>query len=440
MKAVFLDRDGTIAKDVHYCRRVEDFEILPTVPEAIKLLNENGFKVIVITNQSGIARGYFTEEILSKIHQKMINELSKYGAQIDAIYYCPHHPDDGCDCRKPKTALFHKAAKKFNIDFKSSYVVGDRQMDIDAGRALGCKTILVNTGPEDRGEIIGLPDYTADNLLQAAKWIVNDSNQYNVEPRTSNVERNKPINRQTDLTDKPLTTIIIPAYNEEEGLSVVLTKIFNIIDKTYEVIVVDDGSTDRTHEVASQFPCRVIRHKTNKGKGEALKIGIKYAEGKNIIWIDADDTYPSELIPKMAKALKDNYDMVVGSRYFGRNNIPLFNRLGNWFFRNMIKTIYGFKAFDPCSGLYGVKKCHLQKMHLSSRRFAIEPEISIKGSRMKLKTLDIPTTYHPRIGGSKLSAVKVGFEDLKTIISHVFWYPPKEDRINRKVSNYERDF
>lgn len=92
-RAIFLDRDGTIARDVHYCRRVEDFELLPTVPQAIKLLNANGFKMVVITNQSGIARGgYFTEETLAQIHKKMEEELAEYGAHVDAIYYCPHYP------------------------------------------------------------------------------------------------------------------------------------------------------------------------------------------------------------------------------------------------------------------------------------------------------------------------------------------------------------
>lgn len=233
----------------------------------------------------------------------------------------------------------------------------------------------------------------------------------------------RPIDRQID---EPIITIIIPAYNEEKGLAVVLNRIVSIIDKTYEVIVVDDGSNDKTSEVASQFSCRVIKHKINRGKGEALKTGIRYSKGEDIIWIDADNTYPVELIPQMAEAL-ESYDMVIGSRFYGRDNIPLFNRLGNWIFRNMIKTIYGFGAFDPCSGLYGAKKHYLEKMHLSSRRFAIEPEISIKGSRMKLSILDIPVSYHPRIGGSKLSAIKVGFEDLKIIISHILWYPSKEN-------------
>jgi D,D-heptose 1,7-bisphosphate phosphatase len=111
-RAVFLDRDSTIARDVHYWRRVEDSELLPNVPEAIRLLNGNGFKVIVITNQSGIARGYLTEETLAQIHQKMEDKLMKQGATVDGIYYCPHHPDEGCGCRKPKTALFLRAAKK----------------------------------------------------------------------------------------------------------------------------------------------------------------------------------------------------------------------------------------------------------------------------------------------------------------------------------------
>jgi histidinol-phosphate phosphatase family protein len=170
-RAVFLDRDGTIARDVHYCRCPEDFELLPTVPEAIKLLNDSGFKVIVITNQSGIARGYFTEQMLALIHQKMKDELAKHGAKVDAIYYCPHHPDDGCDCRKPKTALFHRATQEMEIDFNLSYVIGDLPMDIEAGRALGCKTILVTTGPKGGNAVLDRPDYIADSLIKAALWI-----------------------------------------------------------------------------------------------------------------------------------------------------------------------------------------------------------------------------------------------------------------------------
>ena len=171
-RAVFLDRDGTIARDVPYCRRVEDFELLPTIPEAIRLLNINGFKVVVVTNQSGVARGYFTEDTLAQIHEKMKDELEKYDARLDAIYYCPHHPDEGCECRKPKMALFQRAAKEFSIGFGCSFVIGDMAMDIDAGKALGCKTILVNTGPHQGGSIINPPDYTAGTLLDAVQWVI----------------------------------------------------------------------------------------------------------------------------------------------------------------------------------------------------------------------------------------------------------------------------
>jgi len=222
-----------------------------------------------------------------------------------------------------------------------------------------------------------------------------------------------------------LNTIIIPAWDEEKGLSVVLTKLLQIIDDTYEIIVVDDGSDDRTFEVASQFPCRVIRHEVNRGKGEALKTGIAQASGENIIWIDADDSYPAELIPRMVEVL-NSYDMVVCSRKYGRENIPRFNRVGNFIFRQMIKRIYGFKPYDPCTGLYGAKKRYLEMMGLSARRFSIEPEISIKGSRMKLRMLDIPVEYRARVGDSKLSGVKVGFEDLWTILRLIPWRPSKD--------------
>jgi len=223
-----------------------------------------------------------------------------------------------------------------------------------------------------------------------------------------------------------LNTIIIPAWREEKGLAIVLKKIFQVTDDSYEVIVVDDGSDDGTAQVASQFPCRVIRHEINKGKGEALKTGIGQASGENVIWIDADDSYPVEFIPRMVEALS-NYDAVVCSRRYGRENIPRFNHIGNFIFRHMIKKMYGFKPYDPTTGLYGVKKRYLEMMRLSARRFAIEPEISIKGSRLKLRMLDIPIRYRPRVGNTKLSAIKVGFEDLWTILRLILWRPSKDE-------------
>jgi len=169
-KAVFLDRDGTMVRDVHYCSRVEDFELLPSVSEAVKLLNDDGFKVVVVTNQSGIARGYFTEEVLAKIHEKMKLELAKGGASVDGIYYCPHHPDDNCGCRKPKTTLFLKAVKDFDIDLGKSFVVGDMPMDIEAGKSLGCRTVLIGNSNK-RGGIGCSPDCVSHTLFGATRWI-----------------------------------------------------------------------------------------------------------------------------------------------------------------------------------------------------------------------------------------------------------------------------
>jgi len=170
-RAVFIDRDGTMAKDVCYCSCPEDFELLPNTGKAIRLLNEHGFKVIVITNQSGIARGNFTEEMLAKVHEKMKDELAQEGAWVDAIYYCPHHPDDDCQCRKPKPKLALQATKDYDIELKDSLVVGDLQMDIDLGKAIGCRTILIGAAPPMDSEA-AKPDIVVSDLLSAAQIIV----------------------------------------------------------------------------------------------------------------------------------------------------------------------------------------------------------------------------------------------------------------------------
>ncbi len=173
-RTVFIDRDGTISRDVPYCRRPEDFELLPGVAEGIRLLNEHGFKVVVITNQSGIARGYFTEEMLAEIHDTMRSELAKYGAHLDAIYYCPHHPDSHCSCRKPQPAMLLRAAQELDLDLSHSYVIGDSDMDIQVGKTAGCKTILVlesaeaETGRKQTPE----PDFVAPTAYDAARWII----------------------------------------------------------------------------------------------------------------------------------------------------------------------------------------------------------------------------------------------------------------------------
>jgi histidinol-phosphate phosphatase family protein len=160
-----------MAKDVSYCSRPEDFELFPDTARAIKLLNVNDYKVIVVTNQSGVARGYFTEDILEQIHDKMLRQLAEADARVDGIYYCPHHPDDKCKCRKPEPQMILQAADDHDIDIKRSFMVGDQPQDIQLGLNVGCRTVLIPPGAGENDSKIPLPDYVAPDLYQAALWI-----------------------------------------------------------------------------------------------------------------------------------------------------------------------------------------------------------------------------------------------------------------------------
>lgn len=142
-KAVFIDRDDTIAKNVPYCSDPDDFHLFPGVPEAIKKLNDAGYLVIMVTNQSGINRGYFTLNTLEEIHAKMNAEIEAEGGHIDKIYFCPHRPDENCRCRKPNTLMGERAVEEFGIDVKQSYMIGDSDVDVGFGERLGCNVIRV---------------------------------------------------------------------------------------------------------------------------------------------------------------------------------------------------------------------------------------------------------------------------------------------------------
>jgi len=154
---------------------------------AIRLLNQAGLKVVLVTNQSGVARGYFSESFVQEAHQRLDQMLVKEGARIDAVYYCPHHPTAGnsrytvvCDCRKPGTGLIDRAARELGIDVKESYMVGDKWSDVELGQRAGARSILVQSGfaPDDPGNIrpdhIKDPDFIARTILDAAEWILKD--------------------------------------------------------------------------------------------------------------------------------------------------------------------------------------------------------------------------------------------------------------------------
>ena len=175
-KAVFLDRDGTINEYVGFLKNVDELQLLPGAAEALRHINESGYLAIVVTNQPVIARGEATMDDLHKIHNKMETLLGREGAYIDDLYYCPHHPDKGfdgeipelkfeCSCRKPKPGMLFEAAEKYNIDLSRSWMIGDGRIDIEAGRAAGCKTAFI--GKDEYGQ-----DITVGSLLEFAEKVI----------------------------------------------------------------------------------------------------------------------------------------------------------------------------------------------------------------------------------------------------------------------------
>lgn len=185
--AVFIDRDGTISEEVGYINHPSRFRLFPYAASAIGHLNEQGWLAILVTNQAGVARGYFSEEMIKTVHSAMSAELASSGAKLDAIYYCAHHPSVGeppyrfdCDCRKPKPGLISRAAADFGIDLSRSWMVGDRYSDIELARNAGLKSAFVLSGygrgewEHQRMNWSQQPDLIAENLLEAVHNIVNE--------------------------------------------------------------------------------------------------------------------------------------------------------------------------------------------------------------------------------------------------------------------------
>jgi D-glycero-D-manno-heptose 1,7-bisphosphate phosphatase len=183
--AVFIDRDGTISEEVGYINHPSRFRLFPYAARAIKLLNDQGWLAIIITNQAGVARGYFSESMIETVHDNLRKELSDEGARVDAIYYCAHHPTVGeapyrqeCDCRKPKPGLITRATKDLDVALEQSWMIGDRYGDVELARNAGVRSALVLSG-YGRGEWENQrplwkhqPDLVAENLLEAVESIL----------------------------------------------------------------------------------------------------------------------------------------------------------------------------------------------------------------------------------------------------------------------------
>jgi D-glycero-D-manno-heptose 1,7-bisphosphate phosphatase len=184
-RAVFIDRDGTISEEVGYVNHVSRYRVFPFAAEAVRALNDAGWLAILVTNQAGVARGYFEEEMIGRVHGVLSEELERSGARLDAVYYCPHHPSVGeppyrldCDCRKPRPGLIRRAAEELGIDLRRSWMVGDRYSDTELARNAGTRAAFVLTG-YGRGEYEHQsrlwkhrPDLVAENLLEAVREII----------------------------------------------------------------------------------------------------------------------------------------------------------------------------------------------------------------------------------------------------------------------------
>ncbi|HEY0744076.1 MAG TPA: HAD family hydrolase [Chryseosolibacter sp.] len=181
-KAVFIDKDGTLIKDFPYNVDPQRIQLYEDAGKSLKSLKDNGFMLVMISNQSGVARGYFAEEELKRVEEKIQQELASEGVQLDALYFCPHHPEGvvdqysiECDCRKPKPGMIIDASKKLGIRLKESWMIGDILHDIEAGNKAGCKTILINNGNETEWRITSsrLPTGIANSIADAVQLILN---------------------------------------------------------------------------------------------------------------------------------------------------------------------------------------------------------------------------------------------------------------------------
>ncbi len=184
-RAIFLDRDGTVSEEVGYVNHLRRFQLLPRSLEAIRRINQSGFLAVLVTNQAGVARGYFKERLVQQVHRKLAEMLAAGDAYLDAVYYCPHHPSAGappyrldCDCRKPRPGMVRAAERDLGVDVTQSYMVGDKHSDIAFAHSLGMKGVLVKTG-YGLGELEqwgdswdDRPDAVAEDLLGAVEWIL----------------------------------------------------------------------------------------------------------------------------------------------------------------------------------------------------------------------------------------------------------------------------
>jgi dolichol-phosphate mannosyltransferase len=215
-------------------------------------------------------------------------------------------------------------------------------------------------------------------------------------------------------------TVILPAHNEAAALPTVLSALLVALEvalvERYEIIVVDDASTDETAAIASSYPCRLLAHGRKQGKGAAVRTGLRAARGRFIVVMDADNTYPADAVPRLI-ALSDQYDFVRSVRQYSAAHMPLVNRIGNRVFDTMLKLLCGLEGRDHLSGLYGLRREALQAMELTAEGFDLEVEIGIKAHTRRLRATSMPIAYGRRLGDKKLHAWRDGWRILRRALA-----------------------
>jgi glycosyltransferase involved in cell wall biosynthesis len=229
--------------------------------------------------------------------------------------------------------------------------------------------------------------------------------------------------QRTASADGVRTTVVLPAYNEGAALPHVLTELGEYLDRTFEVLVVDDGSTDDTADVAERYPVRLVQHPSNRGKGVAIRTGIAEAQGENVVIMDADASYPVPAIKEMVDLLADN-DLVRGIREPDEESMPVVNRFGNWLFNKLLTISHGLEGKDHLTGLYAIRRSAAVRLGTEARGFDIETEIGIKAKARGLRQATIPISYLPRVGEKKLSPWKDGLRILGRVIVLLLIYNP----------------
>ena len=222
----------------------------------------------------------------------------------------------------------------------------------------------------------------------------------------------------TSHNPTPLASVLLPAFNEASALPTVLDELHGALGAGYEVLVIDDGSTDETAEIARSHGVGVLQHGTNRGKGAAIQTGVAAARGEYVVIMDADASYPASAIPQLV-ALLAEHDLVRAARIRNKEQMPLVNRIGNVVFDRLLSLTHRLDGTDQLTGLYGLRKQALLDMQLTSSGFEIEAEIGIKARARKLRVASFPIVYQPRLGEKKLKPGRDGVRILRRILEMV---------------------